>query len=80
MAIDKEQQVQYYMIKGMLSEMPQEQQDRINDMKIRFKQIIEEGKEIAPVALSIALYEANEASEHPIGCDGARLTNHRFRV
>jgi len=73
MAIDKEQQVQYYMIKGMLSEMPQEQQDRINEIKLRFKQIIEEDKEISPVAIAMAMYEANETSKQPtnrIGADG----------
>lgn len=58
MSKDSEQQARYFMMKGVVSSLPKEDQEKINAMKSRFKLIIEEDKDIAIIALSMAMYES----------------------
>lgn len=69
MSTFSEQQSQYYLLKGVLSDLPKYQQDKIAKMKARFRQIIDEDIDIAPVAVSMAMHEAEQSHSHEIGDD-----------
>jgi len=58
MSVNTEQQAHYFMMKGVVSSLPKEDQEKINAMKSRFKLIIEEDKDIAIIALAMAMHES----------------------
>jgi hypothetical protein len=58
MSKDSEQQARYFMMKGVVSSLPKEDQEKIAAMKSRFKLIIEEDKDISIIALSMAMHES----------------------